>query len=403
MTTIVRFDDTYFRDPHAAAARWAAAAPIHRFVSDSGTEGWLITGYELARTALVDPAIAKNPDTMIGGTARPDSVAARLRRAAARQVTTHMLGTDPPGHSRLRGSVAEAFTPRAVEALEPWLDNRAAHLVDDMDPGSPVDIVTALAFPLPIGLLCHILSLPERHLDRIGRASSVLSDVLVADPDELRVAAIDFTRFILPRLIGRAVRPREDLLGAVAAQMRRRELSISEALSTIALLLIAGHETTTSLIASTVYRLLHHPGELDRVHDDPARLDAVIDETLRHDPPLPATTLRVAHEPLQLAGQDIRPGEWIMVSLLAAHHDPALHVTAETFDPGRKPNRHLAFGYGVHYCLGARLARLETRIALRRLLDRYPKLALAAESDPVWRRSVTFRRLEHLSVRLEPR
>lgn len=398
----VHFDETYFRDPHTAAAELAAAGPIHRFTSPSGTRGWLITGGELAYAVLNHPDIGKSPEAMIGGPGQGHSGSvAAVRRAAGRALVSHMLGTDPPDHARLREAVAEAFTPRAVGRLAPRIAAYTAQLIDDIDPRAPVDLVAALGFPLPVRVICHILGLPDRHVRRIGRASSVLSDVIVATPDELRSAAVDFARLLIPRLALRRLRPRDDLLTEVAQQWRRRRLSPSEALSTVALLLVAGHETTSNLITNTLLALLQHPGELGRLRADPARLDAVIEETLRYDPPVPTTTLRAARRPLELAGQSIRPDEWLMVSLLAAHRDPATVSHPEQFDPGRKPNRHLAFGHGIHYCLGARLARAETRTAITQLLARYPEISLAVPADQLrWRQSVVFRRLEELPVLL---
>ncbi|QIS20668.1 cytochrome P450 [Nocardia terpenica] len=398
----VGFDDAYFRDPRAAAAALAAAGPIHRFTSSSGTEGWLVTGNELAHTVLAHPDIGKSPDAMIGGEVAANSVVGALRRAAARGITMHMLGADPPEHARLRGAVAEAFNPRAVTALTPLMRERATTLVDELDPHRPVDLIAALAFPFPMQVLFAILGLPDRHLHRIARASRTLSDVVVARPDELRAAALDFARLILPALALRQIRPRADLLTELTRQVRRRELGMREAVSTAGLLLVAGHETTTSLLASTLLHLMRQPGELARVRVDPTRLDAMIEETLRYDPPLPSTTLRQARRPLELGGQRIRPGEWIMVSLLAAHHDATAERDPDRFDADRKPNRHLAFGYGIHFCLGAQLARAEARIVLRALLARYPNPILAVpEEDLRWRQSVIFRRLQELPVLLE--
>lgn len=212
---------------------------------------------------------------------------------------------------------------------------------------------------------------------------------MVARPDELRTAALDFARLILPALALRRIRPRVDLLTELKRQVRCRELGVREALSAVGLLLVAGHETTTSLLASTLLHLVREPGELARVRVDPARLDAVIEETLRYDPPLPSTTLREARRLLELGGQRIRPGEWIMVSLLAAHHNATAERDADRFDADRKPNRHIASGYEIHFCLGAQLARAEVRIVLRTLLARYPNPALAVpKADLRWRASV---------------
>ncbi|WP_433660364.1 cytochrome P450 family protein [Nocardia sp. CA-128927] len=402
---LVTFDEAYFADPHRAAAELADDGPINRFTSPSGTQGWLVTSYELARTVLAHPEVGKSPSAMLGATSPidPDSVAAKIQNAATRALNSHMLGADPPEHAVLRAAVAERFTPAATAEITPRIEEFTAQLIDAMDPARPVDLVQDFAFPLPVGIICDILGLPRRHLRRIGHASSVLSDLIVASPIEQRGAATDFMRLILPYLALRRFRPRDDLLTAIAAQHRNGVLDVSQSISTVALLLIAGHETTSNLIINTTLELLTNPVERERIRLDPDRIGSVIDETLRADPPVPVTTLREAKSDFDLADQRIHRGDWILVSLLAANHDPAVIKDPAEFDPDRKPNRHLAFGHGIHYCLGARLARTEARIALTQLFERYPNLTLAEPREKLsWRQSVVFRRLQRLPVRLAP-
>ncbi|MEV0246850.1 cytochrome P450 [Nocardia sp. NPDC050712] len=403
--TDVRFDDTYFLDPHAFYRRVQQQGPLHRFTTPSGVHGWLVTSEALARAVLTDPRIGKGRDTMLGVSAddTDPSPRQRLLRSGTEWVVTHMLGSDPPEHTRLRKAAADPFSHRAITELQPRIDSLAKEFVDRIDPATAtVDLVPALACPLPVAVICEILGISARHQRRIERSSAVLSDVTVASGSELRRASIDFVRLIVPYFVLRRLRPRNDLISSLNRQMSTGEISSKEALSTVALLLIAGHETTSNLILATMLALLRNPQELQRVRSDRARLNAVIDEALRTDPPLPVATLRQAHTTLDLSGQRITRGELLMVSLLAANRDPEFNSLPETFDPDR-PARHISFGTGIHHCLGARLARVEATAALTHLLDRYPEIELAVPpSELSWRHSVFFRHLQSLPVDLTP-
>ncbi|MEC3919294.1 cytochrome P450 [Nocardia sp. CDC160] len=351
---------------------------------------------------LTDPRIGKGRDTMLGVSASDAELGLRQRllRSATEWVVTHMLGSDPPEHTRLRKAVADYFSPRAVTEMTPRIDMLTKGFVDAMPSDTPVDLVMELACPLPVAVICEITGISQRNRPRIEKSSAVLSDVTVADSRQLRSASIDFVRLIAPYFVARRLRPREDLITSLTQQMASGELNLKEALSTVALLLIAGHETTANLIASTMLALLRNPDELERVRSDPDRISGVIDETLRTEPPLPVATLRQAHSELDLAGERIGKGELLMVSLLAANHDPESVSDADVFDPARQA-RHLSFGTGIHHCLGARLARIEATTAITILLERYPGIRLAACPETLrWRRSIFFRHLDSLPVYL---
>lgn len=402
-TETVSFDEAYFRDPHQFYRQVQQRGPMHRFITPAGVRGWLITGEPLARAVLTDPRIGKGRDTMLGVSAADASdigLKQRLLRYGTEWVVTHMLGADPPEHGRLRRAVADHFSPTAVTALMPRVEGFTTEFLDAMDPAAAVDLVPALACPLPVAVICHITGISREYQRRIERSSAVLSDVTVADARELRRASIDFARLILPHFAARRVRPREDLITSLTRQMASGDVNLKEALSTVALLLIAGHETTSNLILGTILALLRDPDELDRVRRDPTRITAVIDETLRTEPPLPVATLRQAHADLELADHQVKRGELLMVSLLAANHDPETIDDPYTFDADRV-SHHMSFGVGIHHCLGARLARVEAMTAVTGILDRYPHIRLAVPSDSLrWRRSIFFRRLESLPVSL---
>lgn len=398
------FDDDYFSSPGEYVRTLAEQGPIHRFTAPHGVSGWLITGYAMAREVFTEPSIIKTPETMNASNihdAGPAGMLERIKQGANSYMMTHMLGIEEPDHERLRRVAAEPFTPRAVRERAPRMTTVADDLIDRMDPTRPVDLLTTYAVPMPVRIIAEILGIPSKHADAISRGSTLIGDVLCSSGDELRSGAMTFARLILPQLALRAVVSRDDVLGALAAGYRRGGLSLRETVSTAALVLIAGHETTTSLILSTFLNLLTNPGELDRVRADPAALEAVIEETLRLHPPQLVATLRITTEPITLGGQRIEPGEWILISLLAANHDPAVTECPHIFDSTRSPRRSLPFGHGIHTCLGAQLARTEARIAVARLLARYPDIALAADPGSLtWRRQIFFRRLERLPVTL---
>ncbi|MFI6042453.1 cytochrome P450 [Nocardia sp. NPDC051321] len=405
MTTVqdVTFDDRYFQAPAAFVRQLALEGPIHRFTAPHRVTGWMITNYELAKTVLTHPAVIKTPGTMVGlrSNGVPRTLRQRIDQTLGSYMLTHMLATDPPDHDRLRRVAADPFTPRAVTERIPRITDIADKLIDKMDPTQPVDLVSTLGVPLPVQIIAEILGIPARHSARIGRSSHVLGDVLSSGISELNRAAFDFSQIILTSLASRRIRHRDDLLSTLVDETRRGQIRLSETTSTIALLLIAGHETTTSLIANTVLNLLENPAELDRARINPHALEAIIDETLRIDPPQPTATLRLTTEPVTLGGQDIAAGEWVMVSLLAAGHDPSATDNPETFESTRKPRRSLPFGHGIHFCLGAQLARTEARIAITQLLTKYPDIALATDRPSLrWRRSIQFQRLETLPVTL---
>ncbi|WP_179274558.1 MULTISPECIES: cytochrome P450 [unclassified Rhodococcus (in: high G+C Gram-positive bacteria)] len=257
------------------------------------------------------------------------------------------------------------------------------------------------AFALPVQVICRILGVPDRHMGAIGEASRVLSDVIVADPDDLRRAALTLAKIIYPLMRKRRRNPTDDVLSLLMQANRAKQLSLQEAMSTVALLLIAGHETTVNLIANTTHLLLKDRTALMRLQAGDSCLRDVIEESLRFEPPLPTTTLRQASIDLDIDGTLISAGDIVMISLAAANRDPAKFDQPDTFDPARATRGSLAFGHGIHHCIGAPLARLEAEIALKRLVAAYPDMHLDTDvGDAVWRESIVFRGLRSLPVRL---
>ena len=403
----VTFDQQYFQDPHSLYRELRADGPLHRFTSPSGVDGWIITDYTAARDILNNPKIGKTPEAMAGAddstppSGFKESARRWLRRQTSPWMVSHMLAAEPPEHTRLRKVTQGSLTPAALRALHPQVTAYTDTLLGNLRGKTTADLIPTFAFPLPVQVICHILGVPDEHHQKIGDCSRVLSDVIVADPNELRSAAIELAKVIYPQLRSRKKNPREDLLGALVAANIDGTMSMKEVMSTVALLLIAGHETTVNLIANTMYTLLQDPDCLKRVQAGEIPISNVIEESLRFECSLPTTTLRQAMDDVQVGDTTIESGDLVMVSLAAANRDPAAFPNPDRFDPERAVRGNLAFGYGIHHCIGAPLARMEAEIAITRLLEEFPTIALAADPDSLeWRESIVFRGLNTLPVTL---
>jgi cytochrome P450 len=382
----------YFSDPYSVHARLRAQHPVAPVIMPGGTPAWLITGYAQARAALTDPRLLKLPK---GWRPEPHSLEAALE--------LHMLNSDPPDHERLRKLVNKAFTARRVEQLRPRISVITAGLLDDMSAQQEVDLLTAFAFPLPVTVICELLGVPvaDRDQFRAWSATIVSESVSPEVAQDHITAMIGYFRNLLA---ARRRAPADDLLSdLISARDDTDRLSEDELLSMAWLLLVAGHETTVNLIAGGVLALLLNPGELARLRADPALLGGAVEELLRYVSPVNDATFRFAAEPLEIDGVPIGPGEVVLVALSGANRDPSRYPHPEGLDVGRDSGGHLAFGHGIHYCLGAPLARLEAEIAFRGLLERFGAMTLAVPPDALrWRPSSLIHGLESLPVRLVP-
>ncbi|WP_433330330.1 cytochrome P450 family protein [Spirillospora sp. CA-294931] len=372
------FSREFSEDPQGQYAALRAAGPIHPIDFPQGATAFLVVDHEHARAALNDPRLSKDtahsavpvpPELFFGGT---------------------MLAMDPPDHTRLRSLIAKAFTARRVEALRPRIQEITDGLLDDLGAAGESDLIEALAVPLPITVICELLGVPAGDRDRFRGWTAVLTvPPLTREARERRrTAAREFNAYLLDVFAERRASPADDLISAlIAARDGDAALSDHELLNTIALLLIAGHETTVNLIGNGVLALLRAPDQLALLRERPELLPGAVEEFLRYDPPLERASQRVAREELEIAGTRVPKGAWVHIALAAAGRDPAAHENPDTLDIARPASRHVAFGHGVHFCLGAPLARLEGQIAIGGLVARFPGLTLAVpESDLRWHR-----------------
>ena len=400
--------DGYYQDPYPAFARLRAESPVHWQAS---SQSWLVARWEDAETVLRAPRrySSYGYQNAYFERLRPE-LRAESSTLELRGRTPTLITSDPPQHTRLRRLLQTAFTPKAIEALRPRVEGLVHELLDELPGGGRCDLVAGLAYPLPAVMIADILGVPRGDRDLFKRASSdVVRFMNRTNPNaELTVefarsadrTLADFRAYLRTLVDDHRRRPRADLLSTlIEAELDGDALAEEELLANLVLFLIAGHETTTSLIASTIFILLERPAELRAVRADPARLAAATAEALRYETPVQRVR-RVVAEDVELGGATVRAGEPAEILIGSAHRDPAMFERPDEFDPGRPPVPSLAFGKGVHRCIGESLALLEAETALAAVLERFPGLALAPGWQPAWVRLTNLRCLQTLDVSL---
>ncbi len=364
-------------------------------------DGWLVTSYEEVSQGLRNPLLSS--DRFQRATQR---IEARGLKSPLNDRVRSMIHRDAPDHTRLRGLVNRAFTPQVVAGIEAHIQSIVNTLLDAVPENGEFDLVERLAYPLPITVIAEMIGVPTRDREQLKHWSDEVAMFLSGDVGSLRQNQLD--RIVKARselaayLIGvieeRRVNPGDDLLSAlIAAEEDGGHLSDDELMSTVILLLIAGNETTTNLIGNGVFALLRHPEERQRVWDDPSLVPSAVEEMLRFDSPVQLTN-RLAKEDLTIAGTNIKQGQVVYLILGAANRDPAQFPKPDRFDVTRVNNKHVAFGAGAHFCVGAPLARLEARIVVRSLRERYPNLSLKSDV-PRYRENFNLRGLKELRLK----
>ena len=403
-TDTVQFGADYFQDPLAYFSRMRAEGPVRPAVLPHGDRVWLVTRYAEVRAALADPRLHKDwAGKLTGPDWVPDEVTGYLNM--------HMLNADPPDHTRLRKLVSKAFTARRVAGLRPRVEAITGSLLDAVEPrltaGDTVDLIEAFAFPLPVTVICELLGVPTRDQAAFRQWSNavVASD---GEPGSFRAAGEAMYRYFTGLVAAKRARPADDMVSALIVARGASEggdsgdsLDERELIAMLFLLLVAGHETTTNLIASGTLALLTNPAELARLRSDPSLLPGAVEELLRYANPLNHATDRFTLEPVEIGGVTIPAREWVLCVTSAANRDPDRFGGPDRLDVGRDAGGHVAFGHGIHFCLGAPLARLEGQVAFGALLARFPSLSLAVDPSSLrWRPSSLIHGLETLPVRL---
>jgi len=398
------FDPAFREDPYAVYARLREQDPVHQ--SPLGI--WVLSRYADCASILRDPRAssdARNSDQYKAF----EQQAALDPDAQLFAETRPFLFMDPPDHTRLRRLVSKAFTPRVVERLRPRVEAIVGELLDGVAERGEMDVIANLAYPLPVTVISEMLGVPPEDHERFKQWSSELAHSLdpqmTPNPELMQrqqAAADAFRDYFRGLLAERRAEPRDDLLSAlVQADEAGDTLTEEELLTTCILLLIAGHETTVNLIGNGLLALLRWPDEQRRLRDDPSLARSAVEELLRYDPPV-QMTVRTALDDIAVGGHTIEKGVQAVVLLGSASRDPAEFAEPDRLDITRAENRHIAFGLGIHFCLGAPLARVEGEIALREVLSRFAGLELAAER-PVYKPNIVLRGLESLPVRFDAR
>ncbi len=387
-------------DPHATFALMREQDPVHCQPGlDPGTLIWFVTRHEDIAAMLVDDERFVR-DSRLALT--DEELAARELPPIVELIDNHMLNRDGDDHRRLRRLVTKAFTPKMVEQLRPRIQTIADELLDAVESRGEMDLSAEYAFPLPITVIAEMLGVPSSDHARFqdwsdAIISPVFDDVGVERFNELMT---QFVTYLTDFFDARRAEPRDDLVSALlAARDEDDALTEAELFGTVVLLIVAGHETTVGLIGNAVVHLLANPDQLQLVRDDPSLLPAAIEELLRYEGPVERTLNRWAATDVELGGQTIRRGELVIAILGSAGRDADRFPEPDRLDVCRADSKHLAFGRGSHYCLGAPLARLEAEIALATLFRRLPRLRLAVEPNELeWRPTPGFRRVATLPV-----
>ncbi|MFI9100860.1 cytochrome P450 [Streptomyces fildesensis] len=388
-------------DQYGFFARLREQAPVWWAELPDGSR-WLVpVRYEDIRKAHLDPVLRQKPDP-------EDDPVSDEEGGIWRVYNEHPVVSDPPKHTRLRKLLSSAFTARQTERLRPRIKEATDELLDAIAAkganGEPVDLMEDYAWPLPLTLICELLGVPEDRRQVFRDWSQNSRDFTGGTThdgrEEIAYRIIDVIKELVEE---RRAEPTEDLLGQMvhARDTEEGRLTEMELLSTAFIVLLAGFETSVGLISNGVYALLRNPEQRALVEKDPSLMPGAIEEFLRFDPSLFLTNVRIAGAPTVLAGVPVRKGQPVLLSLGAANRDPERFPDPDALDIGRKTSGHLAFGYGIHRCIGAPLAGMEGEIAIGRLLERFPRLRLAEEGEQPYIPNPIARTLLTLSVRVD--
>lgn len=387
----------FTQNPYARFNRLRERDPLHYSIA---ARAWWVTGYDLVQEVLRDPRFGAD-------VRKYERHVKRIRAAISEEQlesfeNPSMLNLDPPDHSRIRRLVSQGFMNRFIQSLAPRIRDIVADCLDADGNAPIIDVIEALAKPLPAIVIAEMMGLPKSDHPRFQAWSEdLIAGSGTNEPDKIEAnerANRELVEYFREIIRARRGNPGEDLIGQlIGAEEEGDKLTEMELYNTCLLLLVAGHETTTRLIGNGLYLLLSHPAQFERLERDPTLIANAVEEMLRYEPPVQATQ-RFAMEDMVFHGKKLKRGDVLFVALAAANRDPAAFENPDSFDLERPDVKPVSFGYGIHLCIGASLARLEARLAFEELLARYPGMQLA-DPEPHWGANPFFRGLERLEIR----
>ncbi len=389
------------RNPHPVLAQMRREAPVYHVNRvEMGGRPWLLTRYDDCINLTKDERFTKDMLRRPGGRLNPNDP----QYQAAISINRHMLTVDPPDHTRLRTLVHKAFTPKMIRELSGRIQQIADDLLDKVESQGQMEFMNDYAVVIPITVIAELLGIPPEDQAKFREwTQTIVVDGLrnTRDSERMGAAVMEFIMYFHAMFDQRRAEPQEDLItGLVQVEEDGDKLDPQELISMVFLLLVAGHETTVNLIGNGTLALLQHPEQMAKLRANPTLIESAIEEMLRYESPVGATTMRWALEDVELHGQVIPAGDMVLASLLGANRDPAVFENPDVFNIERTPNRHIGFGHGIHYCLGAPLARLEGAIAINTLLRRLPNLGLDVEPDAIeWNETILLHSMKALPVR----
>ncbi|MEJ8305256.1 cytochrome P450 [Saccharibacillus sacchari] len=378
------------QNPYPVYARMREEEPIAKLMFPDGQFGWMITRYEDAVEILRDQRFVKDMSKMFGS--EYQSI-----------FTSNMLFSDPPDHRRLRGLVQQGFTPKLVEAMREHIQQIADGLLDAVEGQDTMELIDDYAFPLPIIVISEILGVPVSDRDKFRVwSNSIVGAANAEEGPDVYLHMQQFTEYLAQWFEQLRKQPGDDLISRlIVAEDAGERLSEQEIYGVVSLLIIAGHETTVNLIGNGVLSLLQHPDQLKKLQDNPELIKGAIEEMLRYNGPVEFSTSRWAGEDLEFKGHAMKRGDLVIVALDSAGRDGDQFTDPDLFDITRERSRHLAFGHGIHMCLGAPLARLEGEIAINTLLRRFPNIKLREDANELeWRPGMIVRGVKEIPLSL---
>lgn len=383
------FTKAFIQNPFPVYAQMRDKEPIMRTLFPDGQHGWIISKYEDAVDALKDPRFVKD-----------------MRNAGINKdvifFKDNMLFSDPPDHKRLRGLVQKAFTPQLISGMKDRIQQIADELLAAVEGQESIHLIDDYAFPLPIIVISEMLGVPNSDRDKFRVWSNALIEFSGQD-EETRNLTLEFREYLVDWIAKVRKQPGNDLISQlVISEEQGDRLREDELYNLVMLLIIAGHETTVNLIGNGILSLLQHPNQLQLLQDQPELIQQAIEEMLRYNGPVEFSTSRWVREDLEFKGVSMSRGDLVIVSLTSANRDPEQFNDPDLFDITREKSPHLAFGKGIHLCLGAPLARLEVEIAINTLLKRYPDIRLKGDASELeWRQGMIVRGVKEIPLYLK--